>query len=186
MCNSKLIGCILACGPFLSPLAAEGNTVKLNGELEARVITLGRGANHQSLNITMNIANKGSNSAYLLLVGSPVVVDNTGSTFQSLQAVSGLALCRADFPLCIGVPNEREGITVPVENFTVIDPGVDVVVNFVFYGNGSKGPLISFSGDLAYRLADQAKDMNTSHPDKLKQVRRMNLSFPPLPVTDAR
>jgi hypothetical protein len=103
-----------------------------------------------------------------------------------MNNVSGLATCGWQFEPCIGVPRQRDNMTVDIDHFTVIDPGVEIVVNFRFTGNGSKGPLISFSADLAYRIGDQTKDANVAEADKRKQIRRMTLSFPPMAPTDAK
>jgi hypothetical protein len=186
MWNSRVTGLVFAVAQFVWPLHAQSHTVKLNGGLEAEVISIGRSADHVSLNISMNIANKGSSTAYLLLVGNPVVNDNTGGTFNSFHGVSGLASCGWAFDACIGVPRERDNMTVALDHFTMIDPGVEIVVNMRFSSNGSKGPLITFSADLAYRLGDQTKDANIPDTDKRKQIRRMTLSFPPMSVTEAK
>src|SRR4051794_15033316 len=63
-----------------STAIAQNRTVKLNGGLEAEVLTAGRSASQTTLSLSIKIANKGSSSAYLLLLGYPLVTDNTGGS----------------------------------------------------------------------------------------------------------
>jgi hypothetical protein len=188
----KVIIAVFACALIESPTSAQSRTVKLNGGLEAEVLALGRSANHQNLSVSMRISNKGTSSAYLLLVGTPVVTDNTGGGFRNNWTVSGLAHCVNRNPgspdsLCFAVPKVIDGITIPLQAFTLIDPDISITVNFLFENGVSQGPLISFSANLAYRLVnDTAKDATLTESDKYKQFRIMTLSFPSLSVTDAK
>ena len=178
---------------FASSLSAQTHTVKLNGGLEAELLTLGRSENHKYLTLSMRMTNKGKNVAYLLLVGSPVATDNIGEVFNRVDTVGGIAYCDPyggrRQSQCWGVPGKID-ITVPFQTWTRIDPDPDikVIINMRLSAfHESQGPLISLSAYLAYRLvSDPLQDAATSDSDKAKQVNAMTLSVPAMSVTDAK
>jgi hypothetical protein len=168
--------------------AAENPVVKLNGGLEAQILSVGRNANHNQLTAAMKIVNKGKNTIFLLLVGNPLAmaVDNTGATSSWCQA-NGIASCRSDFRECAGVPKEVENSTPSLQSYTQIDPEAEITVTFAFGTSDSKGPLASVSANMAYRLvSDLSKEPGLSDKEKRQQIRGMSLSFPPASVADAK
>jgi hypothetical protein len=186
MWNLRSVSFAFALALCARPLVAQTPpAIKLNGGLEATIINIGRNSNHTIATISMKISNKGSNAAHLLLVGTPVVTDDTGGVLSALQSISGLASCRWAFAVCIGVPRVSVQ-TVGLEEFTLIDPGIDITVNFVFASNRSSGPRISLAADVAYRFGSREIDANTPEADKRKQIRKMTLSFPPIMVNEGK
>jgi hypothetical protein len=183
---------ILAATLILSgSLLAQNNTVKLNGGLEATLLTVGRTKDHRYLTLSVRISNRSANTGYLLLVGEPVATDNTGGMFKTFPVISGITYCSYgawDASYCLGIPRKVDW-TVPIQNFTQIDPNPDpnagIVVNFRLNGQGD-GAAISFSAGLYARfVSDLAKDDTLPDTEKYKQFRMMTLSFPPVRVTDA-
>ncbi|HEV8413050.1 MAG TPA: hypothetical protein VGQ49_05620 [Bryobacteraceae bacterium] len=174
----------------LISVSAHGQSriVKLNGGLEAEILTLGRDTLGYNLTTSLRISNKGKSTAYLLLIGNPVATDNTGGVFNNVDNLSGIASCRnVDYGLCIGAPKVVEGLTVPLQGYTQIDPDVEITINLRLNGSGSKGPLVSLSANVAYRLvSDSLKDETLSDLDKRKQLKLMSLSFPATSVTEAK
>ncbi len=180
---------LLIFGLLLGSLArSQSHTVKLNGGLEAEVLSIGRSSDHQNLTISMRLSNKGKSTAYVLMVGFPMITDNTGAAFDGVNgSVSGVARCTAHINYCAGIPEVHERYTVPLRSYTEIDPGVGIVLNMSFHSASSKGPLISFSVDLAYRLTnDVLRDETLPDADKYKQIHMMTLSIPPMQVTEGK
>jgi hypothetical protein len=165
--------------------------LKLNGGLEAEVLSLGRSADHQFVTISMRISNTGKNTAHLLLVGKEAATDNKGGVYNWRYSISGLAECGSNNSqpmVCAGIPRVTND-TVPSQGYTQIDPDKNIVVNFRLRGDSgaaSDGSTISFSANVAYRVSDPVKDDAMSEADKQKQVRMMTLSFPPRVVTDVK
>jgi hypothetical protein len=174
--------------------AARGRTVQLNGGLEATFIKMGRSKNHEYLTVSLRISNKGRNTAYLLLVNSEATgttaTDNTGGIFNRLDTVGGIAYCYTGVnrpSYCLGIP-EKGAATVPIQNFTQLDPNPDpnaaITVNLGLRGQ-STGPLLSFSASMYVRFGDPLQDAKLSDTEFYKQFRTMTLSFPSMTVTDA-
>lgn len=169
---------------------AQQSTVKLNGGLEAEIVSLGRSDDHQYLTISMRIANKGRDTAYLLLIGKEAAIDNKGTVFNWRYSLSGIADCGINNSQpsgCAGIPRPNNDTMSP-QGYTEIDPDREIVVNFRLRGDGGaagNGSTVSFSATLAARfVSDPAKDAALSDAEKLKQVRLMTLSFPPRAVPD--
>ncbi|MEP6962906.1 MAG: hypothetical protein ABI995_12560 [Acidobacteriota bacterium] len=185
---SQFANVILLFGGLLSASTgfAQERTVKLNGGLEAELITLGRDATGYNLSASLRIANKGKSIAYLLLVADTVATDNAGGTYNRLVTIGGLASCPFTFSPCNGINPSISG-TPPLQSFTQIDPGVEITVNLRLSGDRGKGPLVSLSANVAYRLViDQLKDETLSEAEQRKQVRLMTISFPPMAVIEGK
>jgi len=170
------------------PSMAAGPVLKLNAGLTAEILALGRDA-HQRLTISMKISNNGPDIVYLLLLTNPppFATSNTGETYYSnLSNPSGIAVClTTNYAGCIGLPPSQ--LVAPFSSWTEIDPTTDIVVNFVLGGSSGNGPLVSFSANLAYRtVSNRVTDDTLSDSQKRQQVRTMTLSFPPMPVQEAR
>jgi len=198
---------LLACG-LLAPWAsaqsgavdagggpAQSRVVKLNGGLEAEILGLGRSKDHRLLTMHVRTRNLGKNTAELLLISTPIVAtDNTGGAWalRGGDPVSGIAVCRNGqiaAPVCLGIPEKRNDCDfVPLQGFTQLDPnpGAGITVNLRLSGEGD-GPLVSFSANLFFRLiADPVKNATLSDEAQYRQFRMMSLSFPSMPVTDAK
>jgi hypothetical protein len=182
--------CLLAAA---SASAQQSSVVKLNGGLEAEILSLGRSADHQFVTISMRISNRGKDTAYLMLVGKEAATDNKGGVFNWRYSISGIAECglnNAQPTQCVGIPRVVDNYSVSLQSYTQIDPERDIVVNFRLRGDSgaaSDGPLVSFSANVAYRLvSDPLKDATLSDTEKQKQVKMMSLSFPPETVVDAK
>jgi hypothetical protein len=167
--------------------------VKLNGGLEAEILSLGRSKDHRFLTVHVRMRNLGKNTAELALAGLPLATDNSGGAFRDLESISGIATCKYDgnFPLsaCLGIPEEPR-LVLALQGFTQIDPNPDpsagITINMRLIGQ-SEGPLVSFSANLFFRfLADPAKNATLKDAEQYKQFRLMSLSFPSMPVTDAK
>jgi hypothetical protein len=192
MISKNLLGILAAVliSPSSSSLA-QNNTVPLNGGLEATLLKVGRTKDHRYLTLSMRISNKGTNTAFLLLVNEPTATDNIGGIFNAFPVISGIAHCSYGSwasSYCLGIPKKVDW-TVPLQSFTQIDPSSNpsagIVVNFRLNGQGD-GPAISFSADIYTRfVSDLAKDDTLPDAEKYKQFRLTTLSFPPVRVTDA-
>jgi hypothetical protein len=182
----KSLAVLLGCLAFADPGMAQSPIVKLNGGLEATVLKVGRSTDHKRLTISLLIANKGSSTADLLMVGEPLATDNTGGAFKDFPQVSGIGFCQhgvAPTSYCIGIP-EKVNWTVPLQSFTQVDPNVSITVNLVLTGQG-EGPVISFSSQLYVRFVpDPLKDDTLPEAARYKQFRMMNLSFPAIRPTE--
>jgi hypothetical protein len=172
---------------------AQTRTVKLNGGLEAEILSLGRSKEHDRLTVHIRIRNLGKNTAELLLVRNPLVAtDNTGGAFDRPETVSGIAVCNnGGWPsaACLGIPRASD-YTVPLQGLTQLDPnpdpGAGITVNLLLAGHGD-GPLVSFSANVFFRLvADPIKNATLTDAEQYRQFRLMSLSFPSMPVTDGK
>jgi hypothetical protein len=181
------------CGLATPFAVAQTRPVKLNGGLEAEIVSLGRTKDQLHVTVQLRIRNLGKNVAEVLFIRtSAVATDNTGGIFSTPENVSGIAVCSNGNGApsnCLGIP-EKVGTTVELQNFTQIDPNPDpdaeITINLRLYGQGD-GPLISFSANLFCRfIADPVKDATLSDSDRYRQFRIMSLSFPSMPVTDAK
>ena len=193
MIKALLVFSALLTGVLFNASARSEDTraLKLNGGLEARILTVGRSPDRTVLTASMAIANKGKSTVYLLLLFPPFAVDSTGGFFDRFPVVSGIATCSRDgfnkFSPCFGIP-KIDSHTVPLQSFTAIEPDVEVtIVMKLSSWEASTGPLASISVSLAYRLVDDhLKDASLDDAEKYRQFRTMNLSFPPSPVIDAK
>ena len=171
--------------------------IKLNGGLEAAVLSIGRSRNHQNLTVSMRIRNTGKNIAYLAGIGHQAnAIDNAGVhfDFRTMNGIAGCNIGPYDPPAeCLGIPSDFYKI--PIQSFTRIDPSPQdssaaggIVINFSFSTNGpeSTGPFVSMSANLLCRFVQDADvDETLSERDKYKQFHLMTLSFPPQLVTEA-
>jgi len=174
--------------------AARSRAVRFNGGLEAELLSVGRSKDHRAVTIHCRIRNLGKSTAELLLIRSSVVAtDNTGGAFADLNEVSGIAICNnggAVPSMCLGFPEKNNSLLVALQGFTQIDPdtepGGGITMNMRLFGGG-EGPLVSFSANVFFRfIADPVKDAALADADRYRQFRIMSLSFPPMPVTDAK
>jgi len=187
----KLLGMLVGCSVLQPSAVAQDITVKLNGGLEATVLQIGRTRDHRNVTLSLRISNKGSSTAYLILVDNPMATDNTGGIFKD-PVVSGITYCHYGVwaaSYCIGIP-EKHDWTVPIQSFTEIDPNPDpnagITVNFRLTGQGD-GTVASFSAHLYVRfVSDTLKDAAVPEAAKYKEFRMMTLSFPPMHVKDAQ
>ena len=165
----------------------EAPTLKLNGGLEAQLISIGRNKEHNTVTIAAMIKNNGINTAYLMLAGAPpMATDNTGTKYSS-RSFGGVTACpsldNGYTELCIGVTKTQENITPPLQSFTQIDPKTELMVNFELVGNSGNGPLMTFAATFMSRfVSDPVKDSTLSEKEKRQQIHLMNLSFTPAPV----
>ena len=174
----------------VAAVAQSNPTAELNGGMEAQIISSGlntRDALHPSITMALKISNKGTSTAFVLLVGPPDLVDDSGSRYE-LRTVTGLAYCHGPYSnpptteRCVGIP-AMDGATFSPRAYTRIDPGRSIIVNLSFAGRGQPGKQVTLSGQLGYRLVgDTAKDADLSDADKLKQVQLGTLSFEPVTV----
>jgi hypothetical protein len=168
--------------------AQTGPTIKLNAGLEAQIASLGRVKTGNYVTVALTIVNKGSSTIHMMLVGSPpAAVDNTGTQYTYNNS-SGISRCSNwnVIDQCIGVPNVT-GLTLSLQAYTQLDPGSQLTANFELFGHESDGPLASFAATIAYRLVgDPLRDDTLTEAQKRKQIRVMNLSFPPSPLTPAK
>ena len=88
---SKISSILCICLLLTAVTVAQEQSVKLNGGLVAEILSLGRSADQQFLTISMRIANKGKDTAYLMLVGKEIATDNKGGVFDWRYNISGIA-----------------------------------------------------------------------------------------------
>jgi hypothetical protein len=172
-------------------------SIKLNGGLEATILSLGRNKRNSDLTVSVRIRNMGKNIAYLAgVLQQSGAVDNTGVHFQGYR-MWGVANCNANSSnpasICLGIGNEN-CCKIPIQSFTRLDPSPQsssmadgIVINFVFTSNGahSDGPFVSMSMNLLCRFVQDADvDQTLSENDQYRQFRLMTLSFPAQLVTE--
>lgn len=193
--SGKTIVTLLSLLPLLlrpSSTHAQSDIINLNAGLQAQVLAVGRDKTFHYLTVSMILVSKGPNTIYLMLLessGSPSAVDNAGATF-SFESVSGVPICpvKNDTPTCIGVPNIIQDKTPPLQNWMELDPNTSpVTLNvtlFIPTAQESHGRLVSFSCTFASRVvSDPRQDDTLSETQKRRTIHVINLSFPPMPVT---
>ena len=174
---------------------ADVMAVNLNGGLKAQLLSLARNPNGYAgrplLAAAVKISNPGKDYAFVLFYDTASAIDDAGVNFTGGQgdAITGAEWCRMDpSERCFGIGNPA--LAVPPESYTVIDPGNSVTVLFrliTAVGASSRGKTVSLVAKYGYRLvkaADMEKDGDKSDAEKLRQVRRGSMSFPPAPVTE--
>lgn len=144
--------------------------------------------NYPYLTASVTLTNNSPVHAFVLLVGPPSAVDNSGGTFQyAAGAVTGIAYCvgREGLPApaphtCIGKPMEQDFLFAP-DSYTQIEPGKSASFNVVLRNlRGVKGTKFSLTQEIAYRLVkpeDIDKDESVPADKKLKAVRMGSISF---------
>lgn len=171
----------------VTPALAAGQRIKLNGGLEAEIVTIGRNRSHNEVTIALNISNPGQDIAYLVLSLDPPVaaISNTGGSYILLR-VSGITQCGSSpIAACTGTGPYNPGAALPLQSWTEIDPGTNITVNFDLTGMPDTGPLVSFSATTAYRTVHSEMQGETlSDSQKRQSIRVMTLSFPPTAVQD--
>jgi len=168
--------------------------VNLNGGLKGQLLSLARAAtgfaNRPLLTAAVKITNPGKDYAFLLFYDYASAVDDAGVSFtgERSDAITGVEWCQIGPPeRCFGVGNPA--LAVPVESYTTIDPGNSITVHFrlTTTATESRGKTVSLTAKYGYRIvkeADMQKDPDLSGAEKLRQVRRTSMSFPPSPVTE--
>src|SRR5580698_9064192 len=130
---------ILALLLLLVAAAAGQNAVDLAGGLKAEVVSMGR--TRGTLTLAVRISNDSKDTAFILLFGEPSAFDDAGEQFSTVNAVTGAAYCPGPhttpptFRLCVGLPRVTDTLF-PLQNYTGIEPGKSVMVQFRFSGGG--------------------------------------------------
>jgi hypothetical protein len=136
--------------------------------------------------MTVRLDNHGQDIAYLLLIGSPLAMDNMGGEYPSTGQIAGIAKCpiNPNTMLCI---QPGSGSTVSLQDFTRVDPDRSIFVNLSFNANNrASGPLVSVSLDFYARfVADEGRDSTLSDTAKYKQFQRISGGFSSMLVTDS-
>jgi hypothetical protein len=174
---------IFALLPLLVAAAFGQNTLELAGGLKAEVVSMSR--MHDTLTLAVRISNDSKDSASILLFGEPSAFDDAGEQFSIVNAVTGAAYCPGPhtnpptFRLCVGLPRVTDNLF-PLQNYTGIEPGKSVTVQFRFSGGGDKGERVSLTQQMAYRFIkddDRDKDPGVSVAEKVKSLHIGTLSF---------
>lgn len=163
-------------------------TVKLSGGIEATITVVGRDKGGNNISIGMQLENKGKLPIAIGLIGPvPTATDNAGITYF-MTSFSGATACRELVvnytSMCI-LGEEVSGYRypIPLQAFTQIDPGTTANLTFGLNGRQGNGTLLSFSSVFAYRtIADPLKDETLTEPERRKQIRTLNISFPAFPI----
>jgi hypothetical protein len=175
--------------------SSEVNAVNLNGGLKAELLSLARDplgyyGSRPLLTAAVKITNPGKDYAFLLLYDNPSAVDDAGISFIGMlaDAVAGVEWCRNDPPeRCFGIGNPA--VAVPVDSYTEIEPGnaITVHLRLTTSATASQGKTMSLTVKYGLRIvkqADMEKDADVSAGQKVRQVRRSSMSFPPSLVTE--
>jgi hypothetical protein len=163
---------IIAINVRPGPVFAEDRVIKLNGGMEAKVTFVGR--SNDTLTVSLILFNRGNNTFYLIRNHDnvPSAVDNSGHKYE-FQTLDGIGHC-------IGGQQCND-----LQRYTQVDPGSTITLNSTFGNHGGKGPVVSFSVALQYRIvSDQIQDGTLNDSQKIKQVRLMNISFPSIMVSE--
>lgn len=175
--------------------SAEVNAVNLNGGLKGELLSLAREdtgyVGRWLLTAAVKITNPTKDYAFLLFYDYASAVDDAGVNFsgERSDAITGVEWCQiVPSERCFGVGNSA--LAVPVESYTQLDPGNAVTVHFRLLTPAykeSRGKTVSLVAKYGYRIvkaADMETDPDRSKAEKLRQVRRGSMSFPPSPVTE--
>jgi hypothetical protein len=169
--------------------------VNLNGGLKAQLLSLAREdtgyVGRWLLTAAVKITNPTKDYAFLLFYDQASALDDGGVNFsgERSDAITGVEWCQAGPPeRCFGIGNPAAAV--PVEQYTQIDPGNSITVHFRLLtpvATASRGKGVSLAAKYGYRIvkeADLEKDPDKADAEKLRQVRRGAMSFPPSPVTE--
>lgn len=166
--------------------------VKLNGGLEAQVLSVGRSKDRSHLTVQLHLRNTGKAAAELLLLTPDVgATDNMGGVYRG-ETVKGVATCNqgATYGIasrCLGIPDD--GVKIALQAFTRLDPNPDpsagINVNFSLVGEG-QGPYVSFSANMFFRFTDPDRDATKTDQEIYKQFRLVTLSCPSQLVIEAK
>jgi hypothetical protein len=180
---------VLALFSCKNAVAQQFSASKIGGGLLVSPLTVGRSKDANILTVITKLENPTKGPiAVMLLVPEPVATDSFGGSYRS-RKVSGLKYCYvADHAVgtCLGRPTNR--FTPSLEEWTVIEPGSSVFLNFDFYARNepSRGPLVSMTSVIAYRLINPATEATTNESQKRQDIKTAPLSIPPSQVTDAK
>lgn len=166
-----------------SPIHIEGGshipTITLNGGMEAQIDSIGRNEEGDHVAISLILSNNGKNTFYIACIGPTSAQDNAGGDY-TCQQITGIYSDGFFFQFQNDQPKK-------LQQFTQMDPGTSITLNFKMEGKKSKGNVMSFSTLFATRIvSDPIKDETLSTDDKIKGVRTMNVSFPSMPVTEKK
>ena len=184
-----LVSCLLL---LAGDAAAQLATTKVGG-MQADLLSLGLKNGILTASVKLTNTNK-DQVAYILAMGSPSAVDNSGVTFigqgtGAAQAVGGVAYCVGP-PVnppqprrCIGSPKVDEYLY-PLEQYTEIEPDNSVVIqiNMATPGAAGKGEKVSLSIPLVFRLvktAEISNDADVPQAAKLRALHFGSIGFPP-------
>ncbi len=161
---------------------AQTKTLKLNGGLEARINFVGRKQVYGDSKVAMSLTllNKGPDVFHLLHAGPAMVQDNTGGTFR-IEQLNGIGNCGAPLYAPMTCDLQMQNF---IPQFTQMDPGTELTVNFGFHGTKSTAPVISFSSAFAYWVNSPQDEGTMSDSKKLSRVRKMSISIPAITVND--
>ena len=189
--TAKILASCLLLAALATNGAAQLATTKVGG-MQGDLLSLGLKNGILSASVKLTNANKDA-VAYVLAMGSPSAVDDTGITYigagtAAAQAVGGVAYCvgpKVNPPEprhCVGSPKIDEYLF-PLEQYTEIEPDNSIVlqISMATPGAAGKGQKVSLSIPLAFRLvktADLPKDADISEAQKLKSLRFGSLGFP--------
>jgi hypothetical protein len=171
--------------------AAQLATTKAGG-MQGDLLSLGLKNGILTASVKVTNTNK-DQVAYVLAMGSPSAVDDTGIRFigagtNAAQAVGGIAYCTGP-PIvpseprrCIGSPKMDDNFF-PLEQYTEIEPdnSVVILINMATPGAAGKGEKVALSIPIAFRLvktADVSKEPDTAPAQKLKSLRFGSIGFP--------
>jgi hypothetical protein len=162
-----------------------GRIVSLNAGLQAQLLFLGR--KESILTAVFKLTNLGQDNVFMMVM-KPYAIDDGGGQFSLPQSVFGVAYCERNNPICVGIPQVAEGYFFPFRSYTKLEPGKSITVNLTLRSrDGSKGPNVSLSTEINYRVvkaADLVKDGDVSDSQKLKTLLSGTISFGPSPVRE--
>lgn len=112
-----LVSCLL----FIGCAAGQDKPAPQRGLLEFKLVTLSKSERGDALTAAVTVTNKTAFTYFLMLLGKPHAVDDSGGEYDVVQSVDGVAYCKGydsyhgDQTLesvCVGT-NPKDGAFVP-------------------------------------------------------------------------
>jgi hypothetical protein len=177
-----LVSCLL----FIGCAAGQDKPAPQRGLLEFKLVTLSKSERGDALTAAVTVTNKTAFTYFLMLLGKPHAVDDSGGEYDVVQSVDGVAYCKGydsyhgDQTLesvCVGT-NPKDGAFVPPERYTEIEPDASAVFTIVLHGRHSDGKQITLTQKLVGRVVKDADaDQNLPEAAKLKSLRFKSMVF---------
>jgi len=183
-----LLALLFAAGLCQAPASSAADTAatRLNGGLEATINWAARDQTTGRTAISATIINTGRQIVYLAHIGPILVVDNGGTSYK-LPAISGVTDCSGWGGGEECLKNTLKNDAKFVNSLTQIDPNVPITMNFTFASGREPATVVSLATVFVVRFVDDPlRDDTLTDEQKVRQLKRMNVSFPAATITRSK